>query len=68
MVVATHEVPECARLMLSFLIDRPIPERQSPGDFPQARWILVPSDSPILPGFQVQKAAQRYKLLARTGG
>ena len=68
LIVATHEVPECARLMLSFLIDRPIPERKSPGDFPQARWLLVPSDSPALPGFQVEKEAQRYKLLARTGG
>ncbi len=68
LIVASHEVPECARLMLSFLIDRPIPERKSPGDFPQARWILVPSDGPALPGFQVEKEAQRYKLLARTGG
>ncbi len=65
LIVATHQVPECARLMLSFLIDRPIPERQRPGDFPQARWLLVPSDSPALPGFRVQKEEQRYKLLAR---
>ena len=43
MVVATHQVPECARLMLSFLIDRPVPERISQGDFPDARWILEPA-------------------------
>ena len=44
MVVATHQVPECTRLMLSFLIDRPVPERIGPNDFPDARWILESSD------------------------
>ena len=63
MVVATHQVPECARLMLSFLIDRPVPERISPGDFPDARWILEPADSPDPAGFRVKQSHGLYKLL-----
>jgi hypothetical protein len=64
-VVAVHQVPECARLMLSYLIDRPVPERKSPSDFAGARWVLVPADGDALPGFQVKGATERYKLLMR---
>ncbi len=65
LIVATHQVPECARLMLSFLIDRPLPERQRPGDFPQARWLLLPSDTASPSGFGMEKEEQHYKLLVR---
>ena len=68
LIVATDQVPECARLMLSLLIDRPVAERKRAGDFPQARWLLVPSDSPAPAGFQVQKDGKSYRLLARSGG
>jgi hypothetical protein len=67
-VVAVHQVPECARLMLSYLIDRPVPERRSPRDFAGARWVVVPAGSDALPGFQVKETAERYKLLVLPEG
>ncbi len=66
MAVATHQVPECTRLMLSFLIDRPVPERIDPNDFPDARWILEPAASPDLAGFRMEQTQGLYKLLLRT--
>jgi hypothetical protein len=45
LIVATHQVPQCTRLMLSFLIDRPVPERMSPSDYPDASLILEPTDT-----------------------
>jgi hypothetical protein len=68
MVVATRQVPECARLMLSFLIDRPVLERAGPGGFPPARWILMPANDPDFPGFRAQENLGHYKLLVRDGG
>ncbi len=67
MVVATPQVPECARLMLSFLIDRPVPERISRGDFPDTRLILEPANSPDPAGFRVKEGQGLYKLLVQTG-
>ncbi|MGO9060043.1 MAG: hypothetical protein ACLQU2_22080 [Candidatus Binataceae bacterium] len=66
MVVATHQVPECARLMLTFLIDRPVPERISQGDFPDARWILESAEGPDPAGFRIKHSQGHYKLLVRT--
>ncbi len=63
MVVATRQVPQCARLMLSFLIDRPVPERTHMSDFPDARRILERWDDPNPPGFEVRRHAGPYKLL-----
>ena len=63
MVVATHRVPQCARLMLSFLIDRPVPERTSANDFPGAQRIVERWDDPNPLGFKVQQSAGPYKLL-----
>jgi len=63
LVIATRQVPQCARLMLSFLIDRPVPERTNAHDFPGARRIVERTDDPDPPGFQVQQSAGSYKLL-----
>jgi hypothetical protein len=63
MVVATRKVPQCARLMLSFLIDRPVPERSHVGDFPNAHTILERRGDPDPPGFSVRQIAGDYKLL-----
>ena len=68
MAVATREVAECTRLMLSFLIDRPVPERIGPNDFPDARWILESSDTPDPTGSRIEQTQGRYKLLMRTDG
>ncbi len=62
-VVATRHVPECARLMLSFLIDRPVAERTARSDFPDAQAILERWDDPNPPGFDVRQSAGPYKLL-----
>jgi hypothetical protein len=67
MVVATHHVPECARLMLSFLIDRPVPERIDPKDFPNAQRIVEWWSDPNPPGFKVRQSAGPYKLLVWEG-
>lgn len=64
LVVTTHQVPECTRLMLSFLIDRPVPERISPADFPDARWILEGSDEPDPAGFRIEQSHGSDKLLS----
>jgi len=63
LVIATRKVPQCARLMLSFLIDRPVPERTNAQDFPGAHRIVERTDDPDPPGFQVQQSAGSYKLL-----
>ncbi len=63
LVVAAHAVPQCARLMLSFLIDRPVPERTHPDEYRAARAILEPSADPDPPGFRVRQVAGPYKLL-----
>jgi hypothetical protein len=63
LVVATHKVPQCARLMLSFLIDRPVPERINPSNFPDAQTILERRDDPNPPGFEVRNSSGPYKLL-----
>ncbi len=67
MVVATRHVPQCARLMLSFLIDRPVPERSNPKDFPDAQGIVERWDDPNPPGFKLQQSAGPYKLLVWRG-
>lgn len=67
MVVATRHVPQCARLMLSFMIDRPVPERTSPKDFPDAQRIIERWDDPDPPGFKVRHTAGPYKLLVWEG-
>ncbi len=66
-VVATHQVPQCARLMLSFLIDLPVPERTSAGEFADARRLLDRWDDPNPPGFEVRRRAGPYKLLVWKG-
>ena len=67
LIVATRKVPQCARLMLSFALDRPIVERQGPQDFPQARRIVERWDDSNPPGFEVRERAGPYKLLIREG-
>jgi hypothetical protein len=67
LVVATHQVPQCARLMLSFLIDRPVVERIDQKDFPGARAIVARWNDPNPPGFKVQQSAGPYKLLVWQG-
>jgi hypothetical protein len=49
--------------MLSFLIDRPVPERTNARDFPAARAILERGGDPDPPGFTVRQTAGAYKLL-----
>jgi hypothetical protein len=68
MVVATRHVPECARLMLSFLIDRPVPQRTNADDFPNAQTMLERWDDPNPPGFEVVQSAGPYKLLVWKDG
>lgn len=67
-IVATRRVPECARLMLSFLIDRPVPQRVRVSDFPHPQRILERSDDPNPPGFEVGQSAGPYKLLVWKNG
>jgi len=66
-VVATRHVPQCARLMLAFLIDRPVPERTHATDFPDAKRILERRDDPNPPGFEVRQSTGPYKLLVWDG-
>jgi hypothetical protein len=61
LVVADPRVPQCARLMLSFVTDRPVLQR-APG-LGAAQEMLERRDDPNPPGFEVRRAAGPYKLL-----
>jgi hypothetical protein len=63
MVVAAPTVPECARLMLSFTIDHPVPRRTQADQFPGARTIMERAGDSDPPGFAVRRSAGPYKLL-----
>ena len=54
-VVATHQVPECTRLMLSFLIDRPVPEQISQAISPTRDGFSNRRTAPILRGSELSK-------------
>jgi hypothetical protein len=62
--VVTPDVPQCARLMLSFTIDRPVFERTPAQDL-GVKKIVEPSKDPDPPGFRIQQTAGPYKLLSR---
>jgi hypothetical protein len=66
LIVATHGVPQCARLMLSYLIDRPVPERIGPVQYPDPQGIFEGWDEYDPPGYRVAHVDMRYKLLVRT--
>jgi hypothetical protein len=67
LIVATDRIPQCARLMLSFLIDRPVPEPLGPGQYPDPQGIFEGWDEHDPPGFRVAHVDMRYKLLVRVG-
>jgi hypothetical protein len=62
--VATPDVPQCARLMLSFTIDRPVLESTAARD-PGANQIVEPRNDPNPAGFRIERTAGPYKLLSR---
>jgi len=64
MAVATPDVPQCARLMLSFTIDRPVLE-STPARNSDAKKIVEPRNDPIPAGFQIERTAGPYQLLSR---
>jgi hypothetical protein len=65
-VVAEGEVPECARLTLSFILDRPVvDERVNEAGISGARWLLVPANNGPVDGFGTAAAEGGYKILGR---
>ncbi len=61
LIAADPRVPQCARLMLSFVTDRPVLQR-APG-IGGAQAILERRNDPNPAGFEVRQAAGPYKLL-----
>lgn len=62
-IAATARVPQCARLMLSFVTDRPVLPRgaaQAAG----AKNILECRDEPVPSGFQIRRIAGPYELVS----
>jgi hypothetical protein len=65
-VIAGAGVPECSRLMLSFLLDRPVADqRTNPSALAGARWLLAPVKPPPFDHFEEELTAGGYKLFRR---
>jgi len=66
MIFADGDVPECARLMLSFLLDRAVIDgRINPAGIDGARWVVASANNQRVDGFGTEAEAGGCKILGR---
>jgi hypothetical protein len=65
-VSALDGVPKCSRLILSYLLDRPILDgRLHPSQVAEARWLVGYTQDPLPAGFSTKLVDGSYRLLTR---
>ena len=65
-IAAVVGVPQCARLMFSFLLDRPVYDlRIYPSEMSRADWLLQRSNQPVVQGFEREHTDDGYALSLR---